>query len=152
MTSLIAASPYTRVLSPVLTHSTTVLVAPASSFETRTMKVANTEGPSPPWLVTANLLEREVCVPRPRWTSDRPNRGREKLLRRGVSDPSMRSKRTILLTAICVKRTMPPLSAARPVRAGEVSSDGVRASLRTLFRDRLLYGPESSQEPMAWPL
>src|SRR5262249_30653816 len=33
------------------------------------------------------------------------------------------SKRTILLTAICVKCTMPPLSAARPVRAGEVSND-----------------------------
>src|SRR5215470_926006 len=76
MTSLIAASPYTRIPSPVLTHSTTALIAPASSFEARTMKVANIEGPSPPWSVTANLLEREVCVPRPRWTSDRPYRGR----------------------------------------------------------------------------
>src|SRR5262249_31872982 len=65
MTSLIAASPYTRVRSPVLTHSTTALIAPASSFETRTMKVANAQGPSPPWLVTANLLGREVRVRRP---------------------------------------------------------------------------------------
>src|SRR5215470_7754132 len=56
MTSLIAASPHTRLLSPVLTHSTTALIAPPSSFETRTMKVANTKGPSPPWSVSANLL------------------------------------------------------------------------------------------------